>query len=57
MMIDFSESQIFERQMPEALYCIVGRKFPLAHQFEKFADRLGVQRSTQQPIFSLQPEQ
>jgi hypothetical protein len=51
MMIDFSESQIFERQMPQALHRIIGRKLSLAHQLEEFADGFGVQRGTQQPAF------
>jgi hypothetical protein len=55
MMIDFGEAEILEGQMAQASDRSVGREFAFADLLEKLADRFGVQRSTQQPALSIQP--
>ena len=52
MMIDLGESQIFERQMPQALDSLVRRNLSRTDLFEKFANGFRVQRSTQQSTLS-----
>ena len=47
MVIHFGESEIFKREMPQAIDCVIRRKFSRAHLLEKFADGIGVQGSTQ----------
>jgi len=46
MVIDFSESEVFERKMAQAFDSIVGREIPAADVIEKFADGVGVQEET-----------
>ena len=52
VMVDFSESEIFEGQMAEASDGVVGREFAFADLLEKFADGFGVQSSIRQSAFS-----
>src|SRR5580700_12203706 len=52
MMIDLGESQIFKRQMPQALDSFVGRNLSRTDLLEKFANGFRVQRSTRQSALS-----
>ena len=42
MVIDLGKAQIFERQMAQAVYCLVGRELAVADLLEEFADGFGV---------------
>jgi hypothetical protein len=55
MMIDLGKSQIFERQMPQALDSFVGRNLSRTDLLEKFANGFRVQRSTQQSDSAFRP--
>jgi len=54
VMIDFGESEIFERQMAQAIDCVVRGNLTFADLLEKLADGFGVQEalSSQHPAFS-----
>ena len=43
MMIDFSEAQVFKREMPQAIHGIIRREFALPYLLEQLADGFGVQ--------------
>ena len=49
-MIDLGKSQIFKRQMPQALHGVVRRDLARAHLLEKFTDGFRVQSSTRQAV-------
>jgi hypothetical protein len=53
VMIDFGETQIFERQMAEAGDGVVRREFAFTDLHEEFADGFGVQKSTQRSAVSI----
>jgi hypothetical protein len=55
MVVQLSESEIFEWQMANAVYSFVGRKPAPADFIEKFADGFGVHSSTQPLAISIQP--
>lgn len=46
MVIDFGESEIFEREMAEASNRVVGRDLAFAHLLEKLANGFGVQEDS-----------
>ena len=53
-MIDFGKSEIFERQMAQAVDRLVRSNVTLANLLEKLADGFGVQEAlrSQQPAFN-----
>jgi hypothetical protein len=42
MMIDFGKTQVFEGEVAQTIYSVVGHEFAVADLFEKFADGFGV---------------
>jgi hypothetical protein len=42
MMVDLGKAQVFKRQVPQAIHCVVGSERAAAHLFKKFADGFGV---------------
>ena len=53
MVIDFSESQIFERQMTQAIHGVIGREPSLAYLLEKSADGFGVHGGSPESVNGL----
>jgi hypothetical protein len=54
MMVDFGETQVFKRQMAQAVYSVVGCELASAYLLEEFANGFGVHGSIQQSALSIE---